>query len=139
MLAESRIIQDLMDLMPLDGSNGPVLALFGDLAYPLTPWSLKGFVNPAANSPQAHFNTRMNSARVSVEWGFKNILQLYTFLDFHQQQQILKMPIGRYFIVAAFLTNLHTAKYGNQISRYFGFRLGDPDHDGLREYLNMID
>lgn len=118
-LAESLLLEALQDLMPLDGSGGPIFALYSDLAYPFSNWLMKGFVNPPRGSLQARFNTLMSSCRVAVEWGFKNILQLWQFLDFHRSAMILKMPVGQYFANAAFLTNLHTCDYGNQISEYF--------------------
>ena len=56
MLRESGLMDILRGLMPADGSNGPVYALYGDLAYPQSIWLFGGYVNPAPGSLQRAFN-----------------------------------------------------------------------------------
>ena len=73
-LGESGLLNQLRQLMPLDGSNGPVYALYSDLIYPQCTHLLKGFVDPAPNSRQATFNHVMLASRVCVEWGFNQIV-----------------------------------------------------------------
>jgi hypothetical protein len=80
---------------------------------------MKGFVNPAKGTPERLFNTVLSCVRIAVEWGFKTILQQWKFLDFQQSAMILKMPMGQYYINAAFLTNLRNCLYGGQVSEYF--------------------
>ena len=133
MMNESGLLHELMALMPLFG-NGRVFALFGDLAYAMNPWMLKGFVNPAPGSPQANFNTMMSSLRIAVEWGFHNLLAQFTFLDFRRSMQVYKMPVGRYFVVAAFLSNIRVCYYGSQTSEYFGCAPLQ-----LQQYLALVD
>ena len=48
--------------------------------------------------------------------------------------KIFEVPVVKYYIVGAFLTNLKTTFYGNQINTYFACETLT-----LREYLELID
>lgn len=134
MLAESLLLHDLQELMPEDGSRGIVYCLYADLAYPLSAWIMKGFVNPAEGSPERMFNAALAKARVAVEWGYSTLLQQWQFLDFHRSAMILKMPMGQYYINAAFLSNLRNCMYGGEACMYF-----DCDPLTLDQYLGLVD
>lgn len=131
---ESGILEMLQDLMPADGANGPVYALYGDLAYPQSIWLFGGFVNPARNSPQAIFNRHMSSARIAVEWGFNNILRKWAHLDCEQSMQIFKQPIAQQFINCCFFTNIMNCFYGNVTCDYFAAH-----RMSLEQYLALAD
>lgn len=73
----------------------------------------------------------MSSVRESVEWGFKLITTKWAFLNYKHNMKIFVQPVGKYYKVAAFLTNLHTCLEGNQISTFF-----DIKPPSLDEYLN---
>jgi hypothetical protein len=120
--------------MPLDGSNGPVYALFGDLIYPQCAHLLKGFVDPAPNSLQAAFNRMMSASRICVEWGFNQIVQQWAFLNFWYSMRILLEPVAQYYINAAFLCNLRNCFYGNETATYFN--ISHPLN--LEEYLALV-
>lgn len=134
MLAESLLLPALQQLMPADGTGGPIYCMYSDLAYPTSAWLMKGFVNAAEGSPEKAFNTAMSKVRIVVEWGFKNIVQQWQFLDFQQTMMILKMPIGQYYVNAAFLTNLRNCLYGGQIGNHFKC-----EPLSLEQYLGLID
>ena len=98
---------------------GQRFALFGDSAYPISPFlhrMYKGVMTPA----QAMFNRDMSPMRVSVEWGFGKIVALWPFLDYRKKHQVLLSPVGLYFGVANVLTNMHTCLYGNIVATRFG-------------------
>jgi hypothetical protein len=61
----------------------------------------------------------MSRARIAVEWGFNNILQQFQYLNFTKHMKVFKIPVGQYFVNAAFLQNLRTCFVGNQINAYF--------------------
>lgn len=79
---------------------------------------------------QNKLNKKMSKLRVSVEWGFGKILQLFPFLDFKKNLKIYKQPVGNYYKVGVILTNCHTCIYGSQVSDYFGC-----DPPALEQYL----
>ena len=42
--------------MPDDNLNGPIYSLYGDLAYPQSPYLLGGYRNAANGTDEAQFN-----------------------------------------------------------------------------------
>lgn len=61
----------------------------------------------------------MASCRVSVEWGFGKIMQLWAFLDHAANIKCMLQPVGLYYPVANILTNMHSCLYGSQTGSYF--------------------
>jgi len=61
----------------------------------------------------------MSSCREAVEWGFADILRLWSALDFSYNQRISGSPIGLLYRVATILTNIHICLYSCQTSFYF--------------------
>ena len=53
----------------------------------------------------------MSQVRVSVEWGFGKICQIFAYLDFK--------PVGKYYLVGTILINCHTCLYGSVTSSFF--------------------
>jgi len=132
-LTDSELLNHLEEIMPR-GGLGLIFALYADFAYPTSVWLTTGVRAAVPGSPEAFFNAFMSSCRIAVEWGYKDILRLWKFLDFHPGQQVLKMPIGQYFINAAFLTNIYNCFYGSQASNYF-----ECVPLSLDEYLSLVD
>jgi len=93
-------------------------ALFGDSAYPQNVY-LYRIYRGAMTVAQAAMNAIMSPLRVTVEWGFGKIVNLWPWLDYRTNQQILKRPIGLYLDVGNLLTNMHTCIYGSIISSRF--------------------
>ena len=87
--------------------NGKPYIICGDPAYGLTRNILAPFRGVRLTDDQQEFNGRMSKLRVSVEWGFGKICQLFAFLDFKKNLKILLQPIGKYYLVAAVLANCH--------------------------------
>ena len=61
-----------MELYPLNGNQ--IYSVYGDPAYPQSPWILGGFRYAVSGSDKANY-TQMSKVREVVEWGFGNILQ----------------------------------------------------------------
>ena len=97
---------------------GQVHALFGDSAYPISPYLYRMYKG-VMSAAQAMFNRDMSPLRVSVEWGFGKIVALWPFLDYRKKHQVLLAPCGLYFGVANVLTNMHTCLYGNIVASRF--------------------
>lgn len=125
MLGQSNLVEQLAANPRL--SN---YCVYGDPAYALHANVQAPFRGHDLGREQAEFNTLMSSVRQSVEWGFKGIVNLFAFVDFHKNQKMLLQPVGKYYLVAALLTNCHSCLYSNQIATSFG--LPSPT---LEEYL----
>ena len=54
-------MEQLHATMPDDNSNGPIYSLYGDLAYPQSPYLLGGYRNVVNGTDEAQFNRLMSS------------------------------------------------------------------------------
>ena len=129
-LRESGLVDQLEEMMPLN-EGVPIYALYGDLAYPLSAYILKVFLNVQPGSIEAAFNKRMLQSRIAVEWGFCGILSHRHYVGSQRDMMLLKMLAG---VNATFMTNLRQCFHGNTCFKHFG--LTPPT---LGEYLSMID
>ncbi|XP_055349413.1 LOW QUALITY PROTEIN: uncharacterized protein LOC129596212 [Paramacrobiotus metropolitanus] len=75
-------------------------------------------------------NNAMKTVRESVEWGFKEVVAKFAFVDFKKQMALLQKPINKMFIVAVLLTNCINCMYPNEASQFF-----DTEPPTLQEYL----
>ena len=105
LLRESQLMQQLKNIFPAN-VEGAVqqhdnYCIYGDPAYPDSQWIMGGFVSPA-NEYEKMFNTEMSTVRMVVEWGFKEVVNQFRFLDFKSQQKIYLSPIGAYYVVGIF-------------------------------------
>jgi hypothetical protein len=110
--------------------------VYGDPAYSLSQWIMRGFKGVMTPQQQA-FSTAMSSVREGVEWGFSLIVRDWAFMDYAKNLKIYKQPIGKLYFVAAIMTNIKTCmmaqehdSYGNLIANKFG--VSPPS---LHEYL----
>ena len=105
MLHDSGLIKKLEENMPTNG-NGIVYAMYGDLAYAQSIYLLSGFCKPPTRSDEALFNRAMSSVQITVEWGFRDVVEKWKLLDFHSAMKIFEMPIAEFYMNGAFLSTL---------------------------------
>jgi hypothetical protein len=87
---------------------------------------------------EAQWNTAMSKVQISVEWGFKEITQVWTFLDFCRNIKIFKFPVAKYYVVAAFLCNICNCFYSIQMATYYGCSLKNDTKISLNQYLSLV-
>ena len=131
MLADSQLIHQLNECFPLE--DGRTLAIYGDPAYPESNLLIVAYRDAPRRSFQRQFNKSMNKMRTSVEWGFKDILKHWKYLEYKAAMKVLKMPVAKYYMVAAFLTNINCCIYGNQSTNHF---MCEPL--SLNDYLGLV-
>ena len=119
MLRELHLMEELEDIMPANG-GAVVYTLYGDLAYAQSIYLLGGFWKPPAGSDKAMISRHMSSVRITVEWGYGDIVDKWKFLDFCSAMKIFEMPIGEFYTNGAFLSNICNCLYGNKTQQYFG-------------------
>lgn len=106
-------------------------SVYGDSAYPVLSHVRRGFKGSNLTPGQREHNRQMSSVRISVEWSFGKIVQLWGFVDYRKNLKLLLQPIGLYYMNAAILTNAHTCLYGSltgermdvrqlSLNQYFG-------------------
>ena len=96
MLHDLGLIEKLEANMPTNG-NGMVYAMYGDLAYAQSIYLLGGFQKPPTGSDEALFNRQMSSVQITVEWGFRDVVEKWKFLDFCSAMKIFEMPIAEFY------------------------------------------
>lgn len=103
--------------------------IFGDPAYKATPFMMRGAKKRTRLLPELHdFHVRMSGVRVTVEWGFKEVSQLFPALRFSSAQRVYLSALGRQYRVAVILTNAITCFYGSNETSIF-FDLAPPAID----------
>ncbi len=127
LLAKSKLIRKIQ--LKVNGWQDPPY-LYGDSAYPLSGAIITPFKGNLTRK-EKKINKMMSRLRISVEWGFAKILQLFPFVDYKKNLKIRKEKVPLFYKVATILTNCHTALYGSQVCHYF-----ECDPPTLEDYLN---
>lgn len=111
---------------------GKVFTIYSDPAYPVSQYLDGPFRKTTGQLTeyQIQYNTDMSACRTCVECAFEKIVTQFAFFDYQKNLRVLHQPFGKYYAVAALLTNRHTTLYGNQTETFLG--LIPPD---LEEYL----
>lgn len=100
-------------------NNVPQFCLYGDPTYSVSTVLQSPFNSLKMNDEEKKFNKVMSSCRECVEWGFGDIIKLWSYLDYSKGQQLLVSPLGIQYRVATLLTNIHICLYGSNTSAYF--------------------
>ena len=137
MLRQSRLMEKLERLTQLAGLH---CVIFGDPAYPINDFICRMNKGRLTASEQA-FNTEMAKHRVTVEWGYRDIIEQFKFVDYEKSLKLFLQPVACYFKVAALLINCQTvmnngtgSDSNNRTSAHFNCR---PPVD-LRRYLEIL-
>ena len=118
MLSVSGLQSKLAKIQKQDGSP---YVIYGDPAYGVSRTILAPFRGSRLTAQQEHFNKAMSRVRISVEWTFGKILSNFSYLEFKRNNKVLLQPVGKYYLVAALLTNCHTCLYGSQTSTFLTY------------------
>ena len=113
MLHESQLMEELEHIIPANADSA-VYAMYGDLSYAQSIYLIGGFRKPSAGSNEVLFNRQMSSVRITVEWGFGDMIEKWKFLDFHSAMKIFEMPVAEYYTNGTFLSNICNCLYGNK-------------------------
>ena len=103
--------------------DGQSYALYGDSAYPISPFLQKGYQGTALTPEQVQFNANCSRVRMAVEWAFGEVDTTWGFLDMKRQQKVLLQPIGLYYKAACLLSNCENiVRQGNKCSQFFNLK-----------------
>ncbi|KAF4029261.1 DDE superfamily endonuclease [Phytophthora infestans] len=105
--------------------------LYGNPAYGTRKYIVSGYKGNSVSADESDFNSEMSRLRESVEWNFKCMKTLWSYVEYNKQQKVRLSPVGKFVKVAMLQTNCHNCYYGgNQISQYF-----DLPPPSLQDYL----
>lgn len=94
--------------------------LYGDEGYTYGEHIAVPFRTAHMTNERRVLNERMSAVRITVEWGFMRIKQLFAFLAFVPPQRVYSSPVSKFYRVAVLLTNMITCMNGScEVSAYF--------------------
>jgi len=99
--------------------DGSPLQVYGDPAYGINEHLISPFGGAFNTHNEREWNKSMSRVRIVVEWCFKEVLQLFSALDFTRTQRSLVSAIGLLYSVSVLLYNAHVCLHNPQISQYF--------------------
>jgi len=99
--------------------DGTPLQVYGDPAYSISNVLLTPYQGAQITPNQRLWNRTMSRLRIVAEWAFKEMVNLFGFLDYVKNQKHLLQPVGVQFRVAALLHNAHVCLHRPQITQYF--------------------
>ena len=136
LLRKSNLMAHVERLTDLAGLH---YIVFGDSAYPTNEFMCHMNKGSGLSDPQIAFNNTMSKYRVTVEWGYRDIIEQFAFVDFEKNLKLFLQPISSYFKVAALLTNcrtcMPTSNHTNRTACHFNCL---PPMD-LRTYLRTLE
>lgn len=124
LLAESNFVERARDVCV--DTTGKKLSIYGDPAYANTSVIMSGYKGSVLTQDQQKFNQEMSRVRVTVEYGFQRVANVFAFVDFKKNQKVYLQSVGHIYCVAVFLVNMHSCYYGNQTASMFQFAPPSP-------------
>jgi hypothetical protein len=95
------------------GPNGEHLFVYGDPAYQTSGHIMAPYKGAHITQAERDFKAKVSKIGEPMEWMFKEV---NTILNFADNQKILLLPCGLYYLVAILLTNTHMILYPSQTS-----------------------
>jgi len=112
---ESGLDVVLPDALMIGGSQNYI---YGDAAYMVRPW-LQAAFSGVMTDEQTACSSTMAVPRTAVEWGFKDVKQTCSALDYRRKLRLRQGPVGLLYRTAAFVWNLRCCAYGSSTSSFF--------------------
>jgi hypothetical protein len=99
--------------------------MFGDKGYINHPLLQVPYSGHNLSQRQSSYNKSLSDMRVTCEWSFGKIVNIWAFIDFAKKQKLGKQPVGDFYKVATLLTNCHSCLYSNQTAKYYAIPTPD--------------
>ena len=115
----SKIEDTLASCMNVDNQQ---YCIYGDPAYVLRPYLQIGYTGANLTEGQMLYNASMSAVRECVEWGFKDLKQIFTINDFARGLKVFRTPVALLTHASAGIHNIRCCLYGSQTSRYLNCR-----------------
>lgn len=117
-LAQSNINGRLRDVQL---GNAVQFKAYGDSIFPILSHVRRKHKNNPNTPAQSEQNRVMKKGRVTVEWDYGRITELWGYVDWKKNCKILGhgANISKVYIVCALLSNMHCCLYGSETSDYF--------------------
>jgi nuclease HARBI1 len=138
MLADSQALQLLNDALGDYRNDGERFDILADAIYPQIRGD--GIVSLRQGDRTVEEEAEDSAAsvvRTHVEHSFAKIVNIFPFVDFKKGLKLNEREIGKYMVVGALFTNLHTCLYGSQVCNQFSYGAEIILPPTLEEYMSM--
>ena len=117
LLHNSRISDRLAECLLVDGRQ---FYVYGDAAYVLHPWMQTAFNSIALTDEEGEYNTDMSAVRVTVEWNYKDLKQLWNRNDYSRSLKVRQFPVSLLYVGSTVLLNYKTfIENWGQVRKHF--------------------
>ena len=99
--------------------DGRQYVVFGDSGYSVRVFMEIPFEGTNLSAIKKAFNKSMSKSRVTVEWFFREVKSLWSFVHCKRLLRVKQMTIGLIFRAAVLLKNFRNCVQPNEISQYF--------------------
>lgn len=108
-------------LRELQIGNDVQYKVYGDSIFPVLSHLRRKHKNHPNTAQQSAQNAAMKKGRVTVEWDYGRIIELWGYVDWRRNCKVLGKGanISKVYCVCALLTNMHCCLYGSETSNYF--------------------
>lgn len=106
----------LEGILEIDGRQ---YVVYGDSGYSARVFLEIPFDGASLSAVKKAFNKAMSKSRVTVEWFFKEVKLLWSFVDCKRRLRLKQMPVGLLYRAAVLLTNFRNCVEANEISQFF--------------------
>jgi nuclease HARBI1 len=94
-------------------------AVVADSGYPVTT-QLRSRVKFPMTAEHDELNLQISKSRICVEWGYGRVKSLFPYLQTRDQLRSLQIPVGTFFMLGFFISNVRTCiDCRNIVSDYF--------------------
>jgi hypothetical protein len=111
------------------------LWLYGDRAYSNSNGvigAISRIGDRLLTREEREHNVAMSQYRISVEWSFGKVVNLWGHCAFAKGLRVGLQAVGTMYVVAVLLTNVHSCLYGCQVAQYFNTK-----SPSLEDYLHV--
>ena len=99
--------------------NGRQFYVYGDAGYILRVWMQTVFNYVGASKAETEYNKDMIAVRVTVEWNYKDLKQLWCRNDFSRLLKVRQFPVSLLYVAGALLLNYKTClENWGQVGKY---------------------
>jgi len=125
LLADSHINARVPALQPERPKDGPpMIGMYGDSIYPRMSNLRSAWKHKNQTRGQKLENKVMKSVRISIEWSYGAISNLFHYLRNIDKLKVMRSThLAHVYMVCSLLRNCHVALYGGIESNYFNLTL----------------
>jgi len=111
--------------------DGVQYSIYGEKSYTLRLWMQVAYTGELTVE-QEEYNAAMNALRIVMEWGYKELKQVFASLDYKRKLKLRERLCGLVYQTGVLLWNVRCCLYGSQTSQYF--KCNPPS---LEQYLQL--